>query len=55
MIALSIAELKVFSLESDISLNKAQKKRFLGKSGSIPTFRSTQKGKKCFCDEPMSV
>ena len=46
MIALSVAKLKYFSL------NKAEKERLRGKFGSIPTFRSTRKGKKCFCDEP---
>ena len=54
MIALSVAKLKMLFN----SLNKAKKAKknfFCGKFGSIPTFRSTQKGKKCFCDEPASV
>ena len=29
-----------------------KKKNLSEKFGSIPTFRSTRKGKKCFCDEP---
>jgi len=51
MIALSVAKLKMFSLESEIFLwikPKKKKKLFCGKSGSMPTFRSTRKGKKCF-------
>ena len=58
MIALSVAKLKMFSPESEIFLSikpKKKKKLFCGKFGSMPTFRSTQKGKKCFCDEPASV
>jgi len=41
----------MFSLESEIFLwikPKEKKQLFCGKSGSMPTFRSTQKGKKCF-------
>ena len=51
MIALSVAKLKMFSPESEIFLwikPKQKKKLFIGKFGSIPTFRSTRKGKKCF-------
>ena len=57
MIALSVAKLKLFSPESLFSLNKAKKKKkhFCGKFGSIPTFRSMRKGKKCLCNEPASV
>ena len=33
-----------------------KKKLFCGKFGSMPTFRSTRKGKKCFfCDEPVRL
>ena len=45
MIALSVANLKLFSL------NKAKKEKnklFRGKFGSMPTFRSARKSKKCF-------
>ena len=63
MIALSVATLKAFSPESKISLlihvkPKVKKKLWKKKKrnfGWIPTFRSTRKGKKCFCDEPISV
>ena len=57
MIALSVAKLKMFSPESEIflSIKPKKKKKTCGKFGSMPTFRSTQKGKKCFCDEPASV
>ena len=51
MIALSVAKLKMFSPETEISLwikPKKKKKNFCGKFGSMPTFRSTRKGKKCF-------
>ena len=51
MIALSVAKLKMFSPESEIFLwikPKKKKKLFCGKFGSMPTFRSTRKGKKCF-------
>ena len=49
MIALSIAKLKMFSRESKIFLwikPKKKKKLFSGKFGSMPTFRSKQKGRK---------
>ena len=53
------AKLKISSPESGISLwikpKYFKKPFFCGKFGSIPTFRSTRKGKKCFCDEPTSV
>ena len=55
MIALSVAKLKIFFAgKRNFSLNKAKKEKhfFGGKFGSIPTFRHTQKGKRCFCDEP---
>ena len=55
MIAVSVATLKLFSPESEISLRKKQKKSFCGKFGSIPIFINTRKGTKCFCDEPTSV
>ena len=57
MITLSVAKLIIFFAgKRNVSLNKAKKKkRFCRKFGSIPTFRSTRKGKKCFCDEPASV
>jgi len=60
MIALSVAKPKMFSPESEIFLwikPKKKKKLFCGKFGSMPTFRSTRKGKKIFvfCDEPTSV
>ena len=45
------AKLKMFSPESEIFLwikLKKKKKTFSGKFGSMPTFRSTRKGKKCF-------
>jgi len=47
----------VFAGKKNFSLNKAKKKKklFCGKFRSMPTFRSTRKGKKCFCDEPTSV
>ena len=52
MIALSVAKLKKFSPESEIFLwikPKKKKKTFsCGKFGSMPTFRSTRKGKKYF-------
>ena len=50
MIALSVAKLKMFSPESEIFLwikPKKKKRFFCGKFGSMPTFRSTRKGKKC--------
>ena len=37
--------------KSEKKLWKKKKRNF----GWIPTFRSTRKGKKCFCDEPISV
>ena len=58
MIVLSIAKLKMFSAESEIFLGikaKKKKKLFCGKFRSMPMYRSTRKGKKCFCDEPTSV
>ena len=51
MIAPSVAKLKMFSPESEIFRwikPKKKKKLFYGKFGSMPTFRSTQKFKKCF-------
>ena len=55
MIALNVAKLKIiFAGKRNFSSNKA-KKTLCGKFGSIPTFRSTRKGKKCFCDEPASA
>jgi len=46
----------IFAGKQNFSLNKAKKKKlFCGKFRSMPTFRSTRKGKKCFCDEPTSV
>ena len=46
------AKLKMFSPESEIflwiKLKKEKKAVFCGKFGSMPTFRSTRKGKKCF-------
>ena len=52
MIALGVAKLKMFSLESEIFFGikpkKKKKKLFCGKFGSMPTFRSKRKGKKCF-------
>ena len=54
MVALSVAKLKMFSPESEIFLwikAKKKKKRFCGKFRSMPTLRSTRKGKRCFfCD-----
>jgi len=40
----------VFAGKRNFSLNKAKKgkKLFCGRFGSMPTFRSTRKGKKCF-------
>ena len=59
MIVLSVAKPKMFSTESEIFLwikpRKEKKNFFCGKFGSMPTFRSTRKGKKCFCDEPTCV
>ena len=57
MIGLSVAKLNFFSpkLKRNFSLNKAKKPLFCGMFGSIPTFRSTQKGKKWFFDEHLSV
>ena len=54
-----IAKLKTFSpdMKRNFSLNKAknEKKLFFGRNfGSIPTFTSTRKGKKSFCDERLS-
>ena len=46
-----LAKLKTFSPESEIFLSIKQKKKkkpFCGKFGSMPTFRDTRKGKKCF-------
>ena len=50
MIALSVAKLKISAGKRNFSLNKAKNrnKTFCGKFGSMPTFRSTRKGKKCF-------
>ena len=51
MIALSVAKLKTFAGKRNFSLNKAKKdkkKLFCGKFGSMPTFRGTRKGRKCF-------
>jgi len=51
MIAQSVATLKMFFAgKQNFSLNKAvkEKKTFYGKFGSMPTFRSTRKGKKYF-------
>ena len=51
MIALSVGKLKMFSPESEIFLWIKPKKKnnfFCGKFGSMPTFKSTRKGKKCF-------
>ena len=49
MIALSVAKLKMFTPESEISPGiKQKKKRFCGMSGLISKLRSTRKGKKCF-------
>ena len=56
MIALNVAKLNFFTPEIEISLGIKHKKNvFWGKFGSISKLRSTQKGKKCFCDEPTSV
>ena len=58
MIALSVARLDmIFAAKQNSSLNKAKKeKKNSGKFGSMPMFRSTRKGKKCFfCDKPTSV
>ena len=57
MIGLSVAKLNFFSpkLKRNFSLNKAKKPLFCGMFGSIPTFGSTQKGKKWFYDEHLSV
>ena len=48
------AKLTMLSPESEIFVcQKRKEKRFCGKFGSMLTFRSTLKGKKCFfCDEP---
>ena len=54
MIALSVAKLKIFRPESEISFGIKRKKTFLW-FGSISKLRDTRKGKKCFCDEPASV
>ena len=51
MIVLSVAKLKMFLPESKIFLwikPKKKKKLLCGKFGSMPTFGSTRKGKKCF-------
>ena len=51
MIARSIAKLKIFLPESQIFLwikLRKEKKLYCGKFGSMPTFKSTRKGKKCF-------
>ena len=40
--------------KQNFSLNKAKKTTFFEKFGSIPTFRSRRKGKKCFCDKPIT-
>ena len=60
MIALSVAKLKTFTPESEISFGIKQKKNVFVES--LDHFRSfsllsrdTRKGKKCFCDEPASV
>ena len=46
MIALCVAKL---AGKRNFSLNKTKTKKLLcGKFGSMPTFRSTRKGKKCF-------
>ena len=55
MIALSVAKLKIFTPESDISFGIKQKKKTFLWFGSISKLRDTRKGKKCFCDEPASV
>ena len=49
MIALNVAE-NGFAGKRNFSVNKArkEKKLFCGKVGSMPTLRSTRKGKKCF-------
>ena len=52
MIALNVAKLKFFMPEIEISLGIKHKKNVFG---SISKLKSTQKGKKCFCDEPASV
>ena len=51
MIALSVAKLKTFTPESEISFGIKQKKNVCGKFGSLSKLRDTRKGKKCFCDE----
>ena len=49
---LRVRKLKMFSPESEIFLwikpKKKEKTFFCGKFGSMPTFRSTRKSKKCF-------
>ena len=57
MIASSVAKLKLFTGKRDLNNYKDKKKKifFCGKFGSILMFRSMQKGKKCFCDEPTSI
>ena len=47
------AHLLSFAGRRNFFLNKAKKKVFV--KNLDPTFRSTRKGKKCFCDEPASV
>ena len=59
MIALSVAKLiLIFRRKGKFLLNEGKKEKkhfFCEKFGSIPKFRRTQKGKKCFCDKPTSV
>ena len=47
----------MFARKRNFSLNKTKKLKsvFCGKFGSIPTFRSTRKDKKCFRDVPVSA
>ena len=56
MIGLSVAKLKTFTPESEISFGIKQKKNvFCGKFGSLSKLRDTRKCKKCFCDEPLTT
>ena len=57
MIALSVAKLNCFRQKAKFLSEESKKKknRFCGKFGTIPTFRSTRKGKECFFEEHASV
>ena len=56
MIALSVAKLKTFTPESEISFGIKQKKNvFVESLDHFRSLRDTRKGKKCFCDESASV